>query len=110
VRAIPESAAVGNARFSAATEYRARPWSRVAVPVGIGWLTDIHLSPGLEAGLVATPKGNVGAMGVTLGGHGTLDVAGLLPTSGGITLAWPVWTVNLEPAGLQVYADVMHAF
>jgi hypothetical protein len=103
---------VGNARATAALEYRARALAWGHVPLGIGWLTELHVSPGLEAGAAwrAGTDATAAALGATLGVHGTVELGGLLPSSGGVTLGWPLTAHGVAPSGLQVYADVLHAF
>jgi hypothetical protein len=70
------------------------------------------VSPGLEAGAAwrAGTDATAAALGATLGVHGTVELGGLLPSSGGVTLGWPLTAHGVDPSGLQVYADVLHAF
>ncbi len=111
LRAIDEGAFVGNGRAVAAAEARFCVVRNASVPLGFGWLSEVHLSPGIEAGGAWRDDTRAAAVGGTLGGHITFDLLGGRPSIGGITLAAPLATDGVSGGtGLQWYLDVTHPF
>lgn len=112
VRAIPEDAMVGNERGVASVELRLSPMRHADVPLGLGWLDEIQVVPGLDAGF-ATRDGAAraaAALGANLGVYGVIDVLGARPTLAGVSLAYPLVAEQVSQAGLEVYFEFDHAF
>jgi hypothetical protein len=112
VRAIPAGAMIGNERGIASAELRLAPLRHADIPLGLGWLDEIQLVPGVDAGLAARDgiAGASAAVGANLGIYGVVDVLGARPTLLGVSLAYPLVAEQVAPAGLQVYFEFDHAF
>ncbi|MFN7143398.1 MAG: hypothetical protein ACK4YP_06455, partial [Myxococcota bacterium] len=110
VRAVPESTVVGNARLDATLEYRWAPLRNASIPLPLLWVSDLHLSPGIDAGVVWRGGERYAAVGASLGVHVLTDLLGVQPNLAGLTVALPVWTSGFEAEEAQVYIDFAHAF
>ncbi len=111
VRAVPEAAVLGNERIGASVEYRVAPLRNASVPiVGLAWLSEVHLSPGVDAGVVWRGPDQAAAVGATLGLHVLVELLGARPSLAGVTAAVPVWTEGVSADGPQVYIDFSHPF
>ncbi|MFZ5480982.1 MAG: hypothetical protein ACOZNI_29745 [Myxococcota bacterium] len=110
VRAVAVAEIVGNERAVASVEYRWVPLRNVSVPMGGNWLSEVHLTPGLDTGVLRRGDTVAAAVGATLGVHVAVDVLGARPTLGGATFALPVWTRDVGSAGMQWYLEFNHAF
>ena len=101
MRSVPADMVVGSAKLVTRGEIRVAPLRHISVPIGLGWLDEVQLSVGLEAGLVSgsivepsygsTPvDGWVSAVGWTGGSFVAVDVLGGQPALAGLVLAGPV--------------------
>ena len=101
LRSIPADMVVGSAKLVTRGELRVAPLRHISVPIGLGWLDEVQLSAGLEAGLVSgsivepsygsTPvDGWVSAAGWTGGSFVAVDVLGGQPALAGLVLAGPI--------------------
>ncbi len=110
VRAIPEAAIVGNQRIDATIEYRWAPLRNASIPIALAWVSEVHLSPAIDAGVAWRGDTRATAVGGALGVHTLLDILGAKGSLVGVTFAAPLWTDGVETDGLQVYIDFSHAF
>ncbi len=110
VRAIPEAAVVGNVRVGGSLEYRLAPLRNASVPLPLLWLSDVHLSPGIDASAVWRGEERYTAVGAAMGLHVVTELLGVQPNLAGVTVALPIWSDGVEPEGPQVYIDFAHAF
>jgi hypothetical protein len=114
LRSLPEDLVVGNVLLCGNLEYRATLLHHLSVPLGIGWLSDVQLVPGVEAGQLWRTDATVGksyaATGVSLGGFVVVDLLGADPTLVGLTLARPLVLSHIATEGFQVYAEFEHPF
>jgi hypothetical protein len=49
-------------------------------------------------------------LGATAGLHASVDLAGLFPVRGGVTVAWPVLADGVNASTAQMAFEVDHAF
>lgn len=112
VRALANDAFVGNARVVAGGELRLVALRNVSVPGPLGWLSELHVTPGLDLGIAwrAADEAGAWAAGATLGVHGAFDVLGARPSYGGVTVAIPVDGTAAPGRPAQVYLDLGHPF
>jgi hypothetical protein len=119
LRALPNGAFVGNLRAVTNAELRLVPLRNASLPALVGWVSELHISPGLEAaaGWRQATDTTAWALGATLGLHAALDVLGARPSYGGITLALPLAGSGTalgpgDPADAapQFYFDLGHPF
>ncbi len=110
VRAVPEPAVVGNQRLDATIEYRWAPLRNASIPLPLAWLSEIHLSPAIDAGVAWRGEERYAAVGAALGVHTIVDLLGAKGSLAGVTFALPLWTSNLDADALQLYIDFSHAF
>jgi hypothetical protein len=110
VRAVPEPAVLGNERLSASLEYRVAPIRNASVPGGLLWLSEVQLSPGIDAGVAWHGDTRYAAVGATLGLHVLTDLLGTSPSLAGVTIAAPLWTEGFARGPVQLYVDFSHAF
>lgn len=110
VRAIPEPAVVANERLTASAEYRWAPLRNASIPLPLLWLSEVHLSPGVDAGVAWRDGERHAAVGAALGVHVLVDLLGAKGSLAGVTAAAPLWTDGLDADGLQLYIDFGHAF
>lgn len=114
LRSLPEDLVVGNVLLCGNLEYRATLLHHLSVPLGIGWLSDVQLVPGVEAGQLWRTDATVGksyaATGFSLGGFVVVDLLGADPTLVGLTLARPLVLSHIATEGFQVYAEFEHPF
>ncbi|MDP2309039.1 MAG: hypothetical protein Q8P18_23650 [Pseudomonadota bacterium] len=110
VRAIGESAVVGNQRLSGSAEYRWAPLRNASIPLPLLWLSDLHLSPGIDAGVAWRDGERHAAVGASFGVHAITDLLGAKGSLVGVTAAVPLWTDGVDADGLQLYIDFTHAF
>ncbi len=110
VRAVPEAAVVGNLRLDGSFEYRVAPLRNASLPLPFLWLSDVHVTPGVDAGVVWRGEERSAAVGAALGVHVLTDLFGVQPYLTGVTVAMPLWTDGVETEGPQVYIDFAHAF
>jgi hypothetical protein len=107
---VAQSAVVGNERIDGTFEYRVALLRNASIPLPLLWLSDIHLSPGIDAGVAWRDEERWAAVGASLGLHALADVLGAQPYLAGVTVAAPIWTDGLAPGAPQVYIDFSHAF
>ncbi|MES2640082.1 MAG: hypothetical protein V4850_11385 [Myxococcota bacterium] len=110
VRAIPEAAIVGNQRVNGSFEYRWAPLRNASIPLPLLWLSELHLSPGVDAGVVWRDGERHAAVGAALGAHVITELLGAKGSLAGVTVAAPLWTDGVDTDGLQLYIDFSHAF
>ncbi|MDP2316077.1 MAG: hypothetical protein Q8P41_24485 [Pseudomonadota bacterium] len=116
VRAIPEAAVVGNERLEATIEYRWAPLRNASLPLPLLWVTELHLTPALDAGVLWRGNERHAAVGAAFGGHIMTDLLGAKGSLAGVTVAMPVWADSatiedtVDAAALQLYIDFSHAF
>lgn len=110
VRGVPESALVANARVTGSFEYRWAPLRNASIPLPWMWLADLHVSPGIDAGVAWRGEERHAAVGASLGVHALVDLLGAQPYLAGVTVATPFWTEALPPSSPQIYIDFAHAF
>jgi hypothetical protein len=78
--------------------------------LGLAWLSEVQLAPGVEAGAVGRDRARSSGLGATLGVHAVFDGFGARPTFFGGVLALTLRTESFEPGGVQVYVDFEQAF
>jgi hypothetical protein len=115
VRSLPENSVTANLGAVGNIEYRLALFRHASVPLLAGWLSELRLVPGLEAGWSIRSGLSSKATGITLGIFSVVDILGVRPALSGVTFAWPVWTENVpvDPPSfrnMQIYIDVEHAF
>ncbi|MEN9787115.1 MAG: hypothetical protein RLZZ299_2379 [Pseudomonadota bacterium] len=110
LRSLPQDAWFGDAVASSAVEARVRALRDASIPLGIGWLGEVHVSPGLEAGWGLRDGMPARVLGATAGLHASVDLAGLFPVRGGVTVAWPVLADGVDASAAQMAFEVDHAF
>lgn len=110
VRGVPEPAVVANERVSANIEYRWAVFRNASLPLPLLYLSELHLSPGLDAGVAWRGADRFAAVGATLGVHVLSDFLGARPSLTGVTIAQPLWTEGFEATDTQLYVDFFHAF
>jgi hypothetical protein len=96
-----------------ASEYRWAPARGASIPQVVGWISDVHLTAGLEVGGGLGINGWEGALGATAGASVTADVLGVQPIMIGVTAAWLVVPLNLDlapSASPRVYLRFEQAF
>ena len=98
LRAISQSAALGDLRGTSFGEVRWAPVRNASVPVlGLAWLDEVHVAAGVEAGTVRVGADWASAVGLTGGLLFVVDQLGLSPGAVGFTIAAPVWTAGIAP-------------
>jgi len=116
---LPADAGVGDARLVGAGELRVAPLRNVSVPLWLGWGSELQLSAGGEAGLLADARLVDGgreellsAAGWTAGLSAIGDVFGARPTLMGVTAARVEWVqpALTTPAPVQVFLRWWQAF
>jgi hypothetical protein len=115
VRAIDGAALLGNERLVQTVEYRAGLIHDASLPLGLAWLSEVQIVPGVEAGQLWRDgeSAPVLAVGATVGVYTVIDVLGARPTLFGLSVAEPVFVFGLpDGAGEapQVYLSFDHAF
>jgi hypothetical protein len=111
VRSIAEVAVVGNTRVVGNLEARLAVLRYTSVPlVGLAWLSEVQLAPGIEAGAVWRDGQRSSAVGTTLGVHGVFDGFGARPTFFGVNLSYPLRTEGFAATGAQLFVDFEQAF
>jgi hypothetical protein len=111
LRSVAEVAVVGNERVIGNVEARLAVLRYASVPlVGLAWLSEIQLAPGLEAGAVWRDGTRYAALGATCGVHVVFDGFGARPTFFGVNLSTPLRTEGFEAHGPQLFVDFEQAF
>lgn len=110
VRGVPTSALLANERVTLNVEYRVALFRNLSVPLPLVWLTEVQVSPGLEAGAAWVGEGARGALAATFGVHTVTDAFGVRPVVAGATLAMPITAWRVEAQTLQVYVDFAQSF
>jgi hypothetical protein len=110
VHGVPVDAVLGNERIVGNVEYRAALFRNASVPLPMLWLTEVELSPGLEAGAAWRGEDRYAAVSATLGVHTLTDAFGARPVLAGATVAWPVWTTGFVADTPQFYVDFAQSF
>jgi hypothetical protein len=110
VRGIPESAVLGAQKALGSAELRLSLLRNASVPLGVGWLAEVDLIPGFDAGIVRRDDTTAGALSASLGLRGGVDLLGARPTLVGVTVATPVLTRGFQAEGLQWYVELTHPF
>ncbi len=111
LRSLGDGEGLGNERALASLEYRWAPLRDASVPLGLAWLSQLQLVPGLEAGATRAREEDVtSALGATLGLYVVADVFGARPTLVGAVGAIPLWRQAVPSSGPQVYVSFDHAF
>lgn len=117
LRAVGNGEGLGNERVLGNVEYRWAPLRDISAPLGVGWLAQVQLVPGLEAGAswrdpARTSDGvtTAAAAGATLGLYVVVDALGARPTLLGVSGAIPLWLRDVPDAGPQVYLSFDHAY
>jgi hypothetical protein len=101
LRSLPAELVVGDAKLVTRGELRVAPLRHISLPIGLGWLDEVQLSGGLEAGVMqgaiieasaglSPADGWVRALGWTGGGFVVVDVLGGQPALAGLVLAGPL--------------------
>lgn len=104
LRAIAQSAALGDLRATAFVEGRWAALRNASIPLGAVWLDEIHLSAGVEGGALRVDGAPVGAIGVAGGLLFVGEWLGMAPGAVGFTVAAPVWWAGIaDPAPATVY-------
>lgn len=110
VRAVPAAEVVGNVRIDGTIEYRSAPLRNASIPLPLLWLSDIHVSPGLDVGAAWRGETLHATVGAALGVHVLTDFLGAQSNLTGVTVALPLWTHGFEASEPQVYIDFAHPF
>ncbi len=111
LRSLGDGEGLGNERALASLEYRWAPLRDASIPLGLAWLSQLQLVPGIEAGATRAREETVtGALGATLGLYVVADVFGARPTLVGAVGAIPLWRQGVPSSGPQVYVSFDHAF
>ncbi|MDP2310288.1 MAG: hypothetical protein Q8P18_30005 [Pseudomonadota bacterium] len=110
VHGVPVGAVLGNERIVANVEYRAALFRNASIPLPLLWLTELQVSPGLEAGAAWRGEAVYAAVSATFGVHTVTDAFGARPVLAGVTLAQPLWTTGFLADRLQFYVDFAQSF
>jgi hypothetical protein len=110
LRCVAQDAWFGESRATASAEWRIRALRDASLPLGAAWLTEVHVTPGLEAGWGRRDHADVGVIGAMAGVHTSLDLAGLFPVRGGFTMAWPITSRGIDASRPQLTFEVDHGF
>lgn len=112
LRSIPSPVWVGNQRLTGQLEYRAAVLRDVSLPIGFGWLSEVVVVPGVEAGVVwrdGEPR-PAAATGVTAGVYLLFDALGARPTLFGVSAGMPLAVTTIPMNEAQVYVSFDYAF
>ncbi|MES2644875.1 MAG: hypothetical protein V4850_35640 [Myxococcota bacterium] len=117
VHGVPVDAVLANERVVVNLQYRGALFRNASIKLPGIWLTELQISPGIEAGAAwrgaLTPEADVsrfGAVSATLGLHTVTDAFGVRPVFAGMTVALPLWTYGFESRALQFYVDFAQSF
>ena len=118
MRCLPTDLVVGTQRALAMTEARWVPLRHVSLPVLVGWVDELQLSAGLEAGWLGGAHWDgegadqLAALGVTSGVTLVVDILGARPTLIGLYGAAPRWVEPMPavPLGARIYMTWWQAF
>ncbi len=105
LRCLPEDAALGNWAASLNLEYRLTLLRHASIPLLLGWLSELRLSPGVEAGMLYRDGEWVRAVGGTVGVFPIVEGLGTRAGLVGLTFAWPLWTDGVDPPPMQIYLE-----
>lgn len=110
VRGVPQGGVLGNERVSFNAEYRLAVFRNLSIPMPLVWVTELQVSPGIEAGAAWRAGEPMGALAATFGMHTVTDAFGIRPVLAGATLTYPLRTWGFEADSLQVYVDFAQSF
>lgn len=96
LRSVAPSAAPASLALTGATELRWVAARDLSVPLGFGWLSELQLTGGVEAGIGRGADGALLATGVTVGVAGVAEMLGVDPRMAGLTAAWPLRTSGFD--------------
>lgn len=110
VRSLPESGFVANERAVGSVEVRWAPLRHASLPLGVGWLDEVQLVPGIDGGVALRDDEVAAGVGVSFGIFAATDFLGAKPELVGVSLGWPLWSTGIAANGPQVYVAFNHAF
>ncbi len=96
LQSLPSDAALGSYTSVATMEHRWAPLRGVSIPHALGWVTEVQLTAGLEAGAALVDEELGWLVGATAGIAAGTDLFGMLPTLGGVTFAWPLMVEGID--------------
>lgn len=108
VRGLPDDLVQTNVHGILSAEYRAVPLRNLSVPLlGLGYLTEVQLTGGIDVGVGTSEGDTVSAVGAAVGVGFVADILGLLPSAVHLTLGVPLWTLGIEradgPTPVEIY-------
>jgi hypothetical protein len=90
VRGIPDDAVQTELQTVGSLEYRAAPLRQGSIPIGIGYIEEIDLTAGIDAGVGISDGERVTGVGATVGAGVSMIAGGFTPTWAGVTLGFPL--------------------